>query len=180
MEDDDYDFDVDFEPDEIEEEPDDFESRRSEHAFSLDVGWLRELDDEPRSYENLELAIHLVDFVKAKDARILLDSEGGIEREYRNVLRRDSVGWHISEELRRYFTYASASPTKRTTAQLDKIHFDPSDRKYVVVAQKGEGIYITHETKHVQPLVRRHLRLNCGIDVFDRAAVRRYLDSNVS
>jgi hypothetical protein len=150
-----------------------------EYAFAIDVGWLKEIDGLPEErqidFARLELVVRLVEFVMAHDAAVLFDSEANIDAEYQRQLPWHSVGYAAWQRLSQYQYRYSSRPTLQVGRQLAQIDFDPSDRPYVAVANRGRGVYLTHESKHNHPDVRRAVRTGCGVEIIDSDGLSRIL-----
>jgi len=75
-----------------------------------------------------------------------------------------------------YQSFVSSKPSRYVQGELRKIPFDDDDEKYVAVANRAQGAYITHEVdKHLREQVRIRVRQTCGVEVMGRDHVRDYI-----
>ena len=98
---------------------------------------------------------------------LVLDAAGGIISEYERTLDPDSLGrrFYVSCIRAGRCHYAPNRANKRCGDGLERLGFDPSDRKFVAVAQHTGGLYVTTEEKHLLSERRAEVMHQCGVRI---------------
>lgn len=135
-------------------------------GYAVDVGWLITQDsaDAMTSYR----VLHAFVVMQEMGLQLLMDTEGHITGEYERNLKADTLGRKIYSHAVKanMISYFSGRTAASCNDCLDQLGFDPSDRPYIVVAKNaGDGAYVTHEEKHIDPERAAAIHTGCGIDV---------------
>ncbi|AMU55263.1 hypothetical protein PP614_14020 [Mycobacteroides abscessus] len=139
-------------------------------GIAIDCGWLIELEDA--DYDELLAAFELVKRMLEADVRLLIDHEGHIIGEYSKYMTDMKHGKALLKKLLASCTsYVSGTPSGTCKAGLDADAFDPSDRPYIAVAQNGNGIYITHEEKHLTQARCAKVAKHCNVTIASTADI---------
>jgi hypothetical protein len=133
-------------------------------GVSIDVGWLRGLDDG--SNADVLLRVELVVEPQRQRVALIVDVEGHILSEYDRVLVNNSLGKRFASHRLRHGPLETASGrlTLKQQRALERDGFDPSDMPYVGAASRvGSSAYLTHEHKHVVPSRVRLVAKACDV-----------------
>lgn len=113
-------------------------------------------------------------------AKLLLDFDNKILGEYERVLLPGSLGrraysrwlgWGLVE-------YRSGLPTQTCRERLKRDGFDEDDIAYVGVAQRApNGVYVTHEGKHLRAARVELIRESCNVRLCDTGGLLDLLGS---
>lgn len=139
-------------------------------ALAIDCCWLVHLDGDTQDFEE---TIRVMAKLHESRTLMLFDSEGGIRREYEE---------HVTGPLGRKFlqcclvrgtvAYYSGHMTANHKSALDKISFDPSDRKYLAVSiVHRDAAYLTSEEKHLEPTQVASIKAATGVTVLDTSGL---------
>lgn len=145
-------------------------------GVAIDCGWLVTLDE--LNYEDLLAAINLLEQFEQLGWSMLLDVQGGIRGEYERKLPSQSLGrkYSTSHMRKGMVAYRDGIPTARCAAGLGADGFDDDDYVYIGVAQGlDDGIYLTHERKHLEPKRRQAVMKSCGVTVGGTAELTKLL-----
>ncbi len=146
-------------------------------GVAIDCGWLCCMDD--LGYDGLLVAIKTLEHLERSGIPLLLDANGHILAEYERNLQPRSLGrrFFATQASRGRFVYYSGIAVGACGRSLSSAGFDPSDVPYLAVAQHaGGGLYLTHETKHLNADRVEYVRERCGVTICSLDDLRGRLD----
>lgn len=118
---------------------------------ALDCVWLISIDS--LELDQLAKTVGILSRLGQPDAPLLIDTDHAILGEYYRNLPSDGLGRKLVKKLinGNGIEYVSSARLAACEECLDTIGFDPADRKYIGVAQRTGGSYVTTEEKHLRP-----------------------------
>lgn len=135
-------------------------------AIAIDIGWFLTISNEA-DWDQERAAHDVLNQLIQRGIPILQDYEGAIAREYATHLKDTPLGLRFTAKMNKIqqVTWVTGTPNRACGECLDEIGFDPSDIPYVGAASQANGVYLTHETKHLEPRRAEQIFECCGVRI---------------
>ena len=147
-------------------------------SIAIDVGWLISLDTA--GYDEHVAGVEFLHQLVRDRTPLLLDYDGHIIREYERNLTPASEGRRFFEQCHKegIVEYLSPRPSKSCNEALSKAGFDPSDIPYIGVAERGSGLFLAVEEKHLADKMRKQVVAGCKVRIVTLSEINQTDDSD--